>query len=463
MNRKFSWLLSLLCFGLFAVPTFAQCNDQHDRPCWSLQYILYAAETDFREFVPSKPLKSSDPKTATPNPDLTVGASHVPCHMDYWANYVAVYMCSSEMPVQEAEEWYAKTMENLHELQYLWQFRVSTGEPADAAQYVDAGPPGCDIPDVETIKYGTYHIEGPFIKEGPYLGQCPLHLQTVQLGDGRAKVSFWLNSYTSANLARNPGPSKNALPSHADSQVLRAASSTPTNVDSPAPESADAMAPAGSAASVAEASTQPVAKKSTEPTAAARGGCDDLCQGLKKILEHRRSAFRGIGAGINSGSRDTRSVTAGATAVSPGNGSPASAAVDALLKLSGAASCLIKSAPMADSLSSAKNAAASRPRVAAVSTDAALISSAAADPSTPQYVCYWPQKSEGTAESQFFDLVGLLQVLIPSTWSSEQRVEADELSGAQITVWAARDASNRAAIGLYLSGKSVGLHISSGD
>jgi hypothetical protein len=134
-----------------------------------------------------------------------------------------------------------------------------------------------------------------------------------------------------------------------------------------------------------------------------------------------------------------------------------------LLKLSGAASCLIKSAPMADSLSSAKNAAASRPRVAAVSTDAALISSAAADPSTPQYVCYWPQKSEGTAESQFFDLVGLLQVLIPSTWSSEQRVEADELSGAQITVWAARDASNRAAIGLYLSGKSVGLHISSGD
>ena len=32
-------------------------------------------------------------------------------------------MCSAEVPAQEAEEWYAKTMADLHELQYLWQFK----------------------------------------------------------------------------------------------------------------------------------------------------------------------------------------------------------------------------------------------------------------------------------------------------------------------------------------------------
>ena len=32
-------------------------------------------------------------------------------------------MCSAELPAQEAEEWYAKTMADLHELQYLWQFK----------------------------------------------------------------------------------------------------------------------------------------------------------------------------------------------------------------------------------------------------------------------------------------------------------------------------------------------------
>jgi hypothetical protein len=32
-----------------------------------------------------------------------------------------------------------------------------------------------------------------------------------------------------------------------------------------------------------------------------------------------------------------------------------------------------------------------------------------------------------------------------------------------MTVWSARDSKNRATIGLYLNGKSVGLHISAGE
>ena len=175
MNGKISWVLSLslslFCASFFAIPTSAQCKNQQDRACWSLQYILYAAETDFREFRGSTPLKPGDPKLTPPNPDLSVGSIHVPCHTDFWlASEVPVYMCSAELPAQEAEEWYAKTMADLHELQYLWQFK---SESPGADHYVDAGPQGCDPPHLETTNYGPYHVQELYIAEGPYLGQCP--------------------------------------------------------------------------------------------------------------------------------------------------------------------------------------------------------------------------------------------------------------------------------------------------
>jgi hypothetical protein len=303
------------------------------------------------------------------------------------------------MAAEEAEQWYTKTMADLHELQYLWQYKENPpGAAGDFAHYVDAGPPGCDLTEVETIKYGTYHVEGPYIKEGPYLGQCPLHLQTVRLGDGTAKVSFWLNSYTSPNLAHNPGPSRRSLPLQADSRVLRADSTAPAKVDSPSTVLAAPKAPAESAT-----------KNSSEAAPATRTGCDDLCQGLKKILEDRASAFRGISSVNSAGPSHANGATTGPVSSSPGSSSPTSAAVDALVKLSGAASCLIKNAPMADSLSSAKNVSTSRARLAPVSAKGTKgvsgISSQRTDPPATQYVCYWPQNSETTAESQFFDLV----------------------------------------------------------
>jgi hypothetical protein len=443
MNGKVVWLLSLFCASFFAVPTFAQCKNQQDRACWSLQYILYAAETDFREFRGSTRLKSKDPLLTPPNPDLSVGAIHVPCHTDFWlSSEVAVYMCSAEVPAQEAEEWYAKTMADLHELQYLWQFK---GESPGEDHYIDAGPQGCEAAQLETINYGGYHLEGPYIAAGPYLGQCPLHLQTVRQSDGTARISFWLNS--SVNLARNPAPPSGALELSASAKSEAPqprAASAPAATPQPAAATTAPAIPAP--ATTANLRAEPAVENSGVRPSKRYGDCDDLCQGLKKVLENRASSFRQLG--VRSGS----SVPSKATTL------------EDTVKLSGAASCSIHAEPSAGTRSSSRNHPVAGGNFAPVSTKGAraIPAGATGRPAT-QYVCYWPQDSEAAAESEFLDLVGLLQMLIPSSWLTQQSIEADELSGSQVTVWSARDSKNRATIGMYLSGRSVGLHISAGE
>ena len=436
MSGKISCLLCFFCASFFAVPTFAQCKNQQDRACWSLQYILYAAETDFREFRGSTPLKARDPKPTPPNPDLSVGAIHVPCHTDFWlSSEVAVYMCSAEVPAQEAEEWYAKTMADLHELQYLWQFK---SESPGADHYIDAGPQGCEAAQLETTNYGGYHLEGPYIAAGPYLGQCPLHLQTVRQSDGTARISFWLNS--SVNLARNPAPESRALELTASA---KSAAPQPRAASAPAATAAPAIpAPA----TTANLRAEPAVENSGERSSKKYGDCDDLCQGLKKVLENRASSFRQLG--LRSGS----SV--------PSKSTP----LEDTAKLSGAASCTIHADPSAGTRSSPRNHSASGASFAPVSAkNTKATSLGAPGKEAAQYVCYWPQDSEAAAESEFLDLVALLRMLIPSSWLTRQSIEADELSGSQMKVWSARDSKNRAAIGMYLSGKSVGLHISAGE
>jgi hypothetical protein len=448
MNRKLSWLLSLFCASFFAAPTFAQCKNQQDRACWSLQYILYAAETDFREFRGSARLKPRDPLLTPPNPDLSVGAIHVPCHTDVWLrSEVPVYMCSAEVSAQEAEEWYAKTMADLHELQYLWQFK---SESPGADHYVDAGPQGCEAAQLETINYGGYHVEGPYIAAGPYLGQCPLHLQTVRQSDGTARISFWLNS--SVNLARNPAPSSRALELSASAKSEAPqppAASAPSATPQPAAATAAPviLAPAPTAsATTANLHAETAVENSGVRPSKRYGDCDDLCQGLKKVLENRASSFRQLG--LRSGSS------------TPSKTRPLADPV----KLSGAASCLIHADPSAGTRSSSRNHLVSGANFAPVSTKSTkATSSGTPGKHAAQFVCYWPQASEEAAESEFRDLVSLLRILIPSSWLTEQSIEADELSGSQRTVWSARDSKNRTAIGMYLSGKSVGLHISAGE
>jgi hypothetical protein len=452
MNGKALWLLSFVCATFFAVPASAQCKNQQDRACWSLQYILYAGETGFREFRGSPPLKPGDHKLPPPSPDLSVGAIRVPCHTDFWlSSEVPVYMCSAEIPAQEAEEWYAKTMADLHELQYLWQFK---SESPGTDHYVDAGPQGCEPPQVETITYGAFHAEEPYLATGPYLGQCPLHLQTVRHPDGTARISFWLNS--SVNLARNPKPASQSLELSvaAKPEALQPHSASvpaPAPTAQPAPATAAAETPA--AATPAPATTEkenlraePAVDNSETRSSKRYGACDELCQGLKKVLENRASSFRQLSA--RSGSSGPRST----------------ALLEDLVKLSGAETCSINAEPVSRTRSSASNELISGRNFVPVSTEGAKSPTSRA-PARPkkQYVCYWPQESEAAAESEFHDLAGLLQMLIPTSWSAQQKSELDELSGAQITIWSALDSRNRAVIRMYLNGRSVGLHISAGE
>lgn len=445
MIGKISFLLCLFCASFFAVPTFAQCKNQQDRACWSLQYILYGAETDFREFRGSTRLKPRDPLPTPPNPDLSVGPIHVPCHTDVWlSSEVPVYMCSAEVSAQEAEEWYAKTMADLHELQYLWQFK---SESPGADHYLDAGPQGCDVPRFETTNYGGYHVEGPYIAAGPYLGQCPLHLQTVRESDGAVRISFWLSS--SLNLAQNPAPPSRALELSASRKIeAPQPSADPGPAATPQPAATTAVPAIPAPPTSANLRAEPAAENSGVRPSKRYGDCDDLCQGLKKVLENRASSFRQLG--IRSGSSEPSKST--------------SLALEDTVKLSGAASCSIHAEPSAGTGSRSRNRSLAGGSFAPVSAK----STKATSPGTPgkqatQYVCYWPQTSEAAAESEFLDLAGLLRMLIPSSWLTQQSIEADELSGSQMTVWSARDSKNRAAIGMYLSGKSVGLHISAGE
>ncbi len=454
MNEKVLWLLSFFCATFFAVPTSAQCKNQQDRACWSLQYILYAAETDFREFRGSPPLKPGDHQLTPPSPDLSVGAIHVPCHPDFWlSSEVPVYMCSAELPAQEAEEWYAKTMADLHELQYLWQFK---SESPGADHYVDAGPQGCEPPQVETTSYGAFHAEEPYISAGPYLGQCPLHLQTVRHADGTRRISFWLNS--SVNLVRNPKPASQSLelsvaakPEAPQPRSELASAPAPTAQPAPATSAVEIPPTTPAPVSPALATTENLRAEHAVENSEARpskryGTCDDLCQGLKKVLENRASSFRQLGA---------RS----------GSSAPLSAAsVNDLVKLSGAETCSINPEPASRTRSFAGKELISGPNFVPVSAEGAKSPTSRA-PARPkkQYVCYWPQDSEATAESEFHDLAGLLQMLIPTSWSAQQKSEVDELSGAQITIWSALDSRNRAVIRMYLNGRSVGLHISAGE
>jgi hypothetical protein len=455
MNRKALWLLSFFCATFFSVTASAQCKNQQDSSCWSLQYILYAAETGYREFRGSTPLKRGDHKLTPPSPDLSVGTIHVPCHTDFWlSSEVPVYICSAELPAQEAEDWFAKTMADLHELQYLWQFK---SDSPGHDHYVDAGPQGCEPPQLETTSYGAFHADSPYLASGPYLGQCPLHLQTVRHPDGTARISFWLNS--SVNLARNPKPASQSLEL-----------SVSAKPEAPQPHSASAPAPTAQPAAATSAATTPAANTPAAATPAlgttekenlraehavensearpskTSGACDDLCQGLKKVLENRASSFRQLGA--RSGSSRP----------------PSTASFEDLVKLSGAETCSIYAEPASRTRSSAGNELISGPNFIPASTKGTK-SPASRAPVRPkkQYVCYWPQDSESAAQSEFHDLAGLLQTLIPPSWSAQQKSELDELSGAQITVWSARDSRKRPVIRIYLSGRSVGLHISSGE
>ncbi len=209
LKRKIIPLISVFLFGLFPISTFAQCDDQL---CKNLQDIRDAAVTDFREYRLNK----------ITGPDVSIEGTNVPCQTSTWANNVPMYICYAQVPAADSQKWYARTLQALQSLYPTWNFQIrSAGED----HYVDAGPPNCDVPP----------------NNGPYLGQCPLHLQAAKQSDGTAKLYLWIDSFSSPYLLKHP----------------------------PGPPA-----------------------KTAPPTVA--GGCDDFCQSLKKAFEARANAFADI-------------------------------------------------------------------------------------------------------------------------------------------------------------------------
>jgi len=222
MNMKSVRAFSLLCLVNLLLPfsALAQCKDQL---CQNLQNMLDAAVTDFREYRANR----------IAPPDVSISGAKVPCQMTAWANNVPMLICYAQIPDASAQSWYVNSLRSFQTLQPAWHFKI---ESPVADHFVDAGPPDCRTPDTE----------------GPYLGHCPLHLQSTKQNDGTAKVYLWMSSLSSPYLVnRPPGP--------------------PTKT--------------GAAA----------------VTISVSNGCDDLCQGLKKAFEARSSAFAEIRSAKTSG------------------------------------------------------------------------------------------------------------------------------------------------------------------
>lgn len=432
MNKKLSWAIALFCLCFIPVPSHAQCKDKQDQFCRNLQYILYAAQTDFRPLdspqqfndfglfksYPRFPrfYHSTQAQNQPDQPDLSFDAAKVPCRLSAWTNGVSMYMCEGRLPIPDAEKWYNKTLAELQQLQYLWNFKVQS---PGTDHYVDGGPADCDVAATD----------GLYITDGPYAGQCPLHFQTVREPDGTDSVHLWITSYSSPFLARRLGGPVVGL----------SAAKTPAATASGNVQQVSRIS-TPSAASPSVTASNPVSatsdKLDQEQAVLAHASCDEFCQGLKKILEDRWTSFK-----------ELHSEARGSTA---SEGAPSPAAI----KLAGASVCSISALP-SDPMRSAANS------ISRVRLTPATMKGKVSPPPAEQYVCYWPESSSAAAESQFHALVSVLEFLIPSTWSAHQQNQTDELSGAQITVWAAHDAGNAPAIGLYLSGQSVGLHVTS--
>lgn len=374
MCRKFPRLLSVVCLCLLPASALAQCprsrGTEEDKLCWNLQYVLYAAQTDFREFTFLK----------KHTPDVSFGTIKVPCELSAWLNNVAMYMCSADVSLEDGQEWYAKAIADLQRLQNQWQFKI---ESPGTDHFVDAGPPGCEVPP----------------DDGPYFGQCPLHLQEVKQPDGTSKLHLWVNSYTSPYLGPKPPPPPGKA-----------------RVASPA---SDSIAPVGPA-------------------------CDDLCRGLKRVFEARASSFQELLA-----SQPDSSVSSAAS-----NGDAVN------VRLPGASACSVDG-PLQDGAAITSASSASH---SSTSSRAEPISTAIHTRGvSAQYVCFWPEDSASAAESRFRDLCSRLEVAMPSRWSAKQEDIVDPLTGQKVTSWLAVDPANRPAVRLYLSGHSVGLHISGAD
>jgi hypothetical protein len=207
LNKTAVRLISVLCFCVLPIPALGQCAIAL---CQDLQNILDAAVTDFRPYVLDK----------SGGPEVSVNETKFACQKMAWANNVPMYMCYAQVPFSKGQSSYENILAGLKSLKPDWHFQINS--PNDD-HYVYAGPPDCENPP----------------NDGPYIGQCPLHLQAVKQPDGTMKVHFWMNSLSSPYLVKRP----------------------------PAPK---------------------IAAKT------AANGCDEFCQKFKKVFAARMNSFDDI-------------------------------------------------------------------------------------------------------------------------------------------------------------------------
>jgi hypothetical protein len=178
LNKTAIQLISVLCGCFLPIPAFAQCTDQL---CQNLKNILDAAVTDFRGYGGNK----------TGGPMLSINGMMFGCQIMAWANNVSMYMCYAQVSYLDGQNSYESTLDALKRVKPTWHFQINS--PNDD-HYVDAGPVDCEIPP----------------NDGPYTGQCPLHLQAVRQKDGTMKLHFWMNSLSSPYLVKRPPAPKTA-------------------------------------------------------------------------------------------------------------------------------------------------------------------------------------------------------------------------------------------------------------
>jgi len=133
-------------------------------------------------------------------------------------------MCYAQVSQQDGQHAYSSILDALKRLKPAWRFQVSS---PDGDRFVRAGPPDCENPP----------------NDGPYVGDCPLQLQTVKQSDGTVRLHFWMNSLSSPYLAKRP----------------------------PAPKTLPKTAPHASV-----------------------DDCDDFCQNFKKAFAARMNSFKEI-------------------------------------------------------------------------------------------------------------------------------------------------------------------------
>jgi hypothetical protein len=164
-----------ICF--FTTDVYAQRAGTLAR---NIEDVLASAQVDFREYR----------KNPAAVPSLSSDLTDVTCQMNTWVNNVPMYVCYGQVALAKGDLWFRATLDAFKHLQPAWPVKIIA---SNDDRYMDAGPENCE----------------PTPNEGPYLGQCPIHMQMVKQADGTTKLYLWINSFSSPYLVhRAPPPQK---------------------------------------------------------------------------------------------------------------------------------------------------------------------------------------------------------------------------------------------------------------